>query len=74
MTVKYPHVKVQLTGQDGNAFAIISRIRRAILNTPGPHGGYGRSMAAASQWVQEATECGSYDELLALAMETVTVI
>ena len=28
-TPRYPHVKVQLTDQDGNAFAIIGRCRQA---------------------------------------------
>ena len=30
MTVKFPDVTVPLVGQDGNAFAIIGRTRRAL--------------------------------------------
>ena len=64
--IMYPQVTVQLTGQDGNAFAIITRVRAAIDVTVGRDEG----MA----WQVGAMMCSSYDELLALAMETVTVI
>lgn len=30
MAVKYPDVKVQLSGMDGNAFFIIVRVRKAL--------------------------------------------
>ena len=29
-TVKYPKIKVKLIGEDGNAFAIIGRVRQAL--------------------------------------------
>ena len=28
--IKYPNVKVQLVGQDGNAFAILGNVQRAM--------------------------------------------
>ena len=28
--VKYPEIKVKLVGQDGNAFAILGRVRKAL--------------------------------------------
>lgn len=31
MTPKYPDVTVMLTGQDGNAFAVLGRCREAAL-------------------------------------------
>ncbi len=31
MTPKYPHVQVQLTGEDGSAPAIIARCRQAAM-------------------------------------------
>ena len=32
MQVKFPNVKVKLTGGDGNAFAVISAVKRALKN------------------------------------------
>lgn len=32
MTPKYTDIEVQLTGQDGNAFAIIGRVSKALKN------------------------------------------
>lgn len=29
MNIKYPYIKVQLSGEDGNAFAILARCNRA---------------------------------------------
>ena len=29
-TTKYPDVEVQLVGEDGNAFAIMARVQRAL--------------------------------------------
>ena len=30
MEVKYPNIKVQLTGNDGNAYAVLGNVRRAM--------------------------------------------
>ena len=46
---------VELTGNDGNAFAILGRVRRAILRSNHPE--------LAEQFIQEAT-AGDYDHLL----------
>lgn len=64
--IMYPDVTVQLTGQDGNAFAIMGTIAKAIRAA--------RGTEEADQWIFRATECGSYDELLVLAQTTVHVI
>lgn len=64
-TVKYPNVQVQLVGEDGNAFAIIGRVSRALKRAG--------HREAATEWCAAAMACGSYDALLRLAMETVDV-
>lgn len=64
--VKYPNVTVKLIGEDGNAFAIIGAISRALRREV--------SADAAQQYQKEATSCTSYDELLQHAMSTVEVI
>lgn len=62
---KYPDVRVQLTGEDGNAYSIIGRIAKALRREV--------SNDAATEFTTAAFDCGSYDELLVLAMETVDV-
>ena len=61
--IAYPHITVQLTGHDGNAYAIIGRIAQALRREAGTH--------AADMFTEAAFSCTSYDELLALAMRTV---
>jgi hypothetical protein len=61
----YPDITVQLTGRDGNAYAIIGAVARELRRQVGD--------AAATAFAAAAFECGSYDELLQLAMATVTV-
>lgn len=60
MGVKYPNVYVPLIGEDGNAFAIIARARRAAQRAGVP----GDEVAAFST---EATS-GDYDHLLQTVM------
>ena len=55
---------VQLTGEDGNAFAILGRVRRAILHSNHPE--------LAEQFLQEAT-ASDYDNVLMTCMRYVTV-
>ena len=55
---------VELLGHDGNAFAILGRVRRAILRSNHPE--------LADQFLQEAT-AGDYDHLLATCFIYVTV-
>lgn len=54
---KYPDVTVQLSGEDGNAFFIISRVRRALRRA-----GYGVDVQDA--FSREA-KSGTYNHLLA---------
>jgi hypothetical protein len=63
--VQYPDITVQLSGSDGNAFAIIGNVARAIQRAKGRE--------AADEYRTAAMACGSYDELLVHAMRTVDV-
>ena len=63
--IEYPEIEVTLTGEDGNAFAIIGRVSKAIRQNRGP--------SEASAFTDAATSCGSYGELLSLAARTVVV-
>ena len=64
--VQYPDVTVQLTGQDGNAFAIIGAVQREIRRVRGPE--------AAETYSKEAMQSESYDALLRHAVRTVNVL
>lgn len=64
--VKYPHVKVQLVGLDGNAFSILGRTARALRN-----GGVPKD--EIDKFYKEATS-GDYDNLLRTVMAWVTEI
>jgi hypothetical protein len=56
---------VQLTDRDGNAYAILGRIRRAILESDHPE--------LVQAFMEEATS-GDYDHLLATCFKYVTVV
>jgi hypothetical protein len=60
----YPHVEVQLSGRDGNAFAILGVVQGALRRQVGE--------TEASVFYEEATS-GDYDHLLQTAMRWVTV-
>ena len=55
---------VQLTGKDGNAFAILGRVRRAIVKSNHPE--------LAEAFMQGAM-AGNYDHLLTTCMRYVNV-
>jgi hypothetical protein len=61
----YPAVAVQLSGIDGNAYAIIGRVAAALRRQVGNE--------AADTFTTAAHACTDYDRLLQLAMDTVTV-
>jgi hypothetical protein len=65
MTPKYPDITVQLTNEDGNAFAVLGRVNRALRQA-------GISPAERDAFVQEAT-AGDYDALLQTVMRWVEV-
>ena len=62
--VKFPDVKVELVGNDGNAFAILGRVSKALRRA-----GHGD---AVTQFQADATS-GDYDHLLQTCMEYVEV-
>ena len=64
--IKFPTATVQLTGEDGNAFAIIARTRRAMLDD-------GVAPEDVGMFMADAYRCESYGALLALVRRTVTV-
>ena len=65
MDIKFPNVKVNLSGEDGNAYFIIGRVRKALKRA-------GVSEADVEAFTQEAT-AGNYDHLLQTVMKTVDV-
>jgi len=58
-------IEVQLSGNDGNAFAIMAAVRRALKTA-------GATPEELSQY-QEESMSGDYDHLLRVAMEWVEV-
>lgn len=60
----YPDVTVKLVGEDGNAFAILGRVRRALRDAG--------HADAAQQFMTEAMS-GDYDHLLRTAARYVEV-
>ena len=64
MEVLYPEVEVRLTGNSGNAFAILGAVQKGLRQGPGKE--------AAAAFMAEAM-AGDYDHLLQTAMKYVTV-
>ena len=62
-TIRFPHVTVQLTGEDGNAFAILGRVCKALRRA-------GVGDDAIKQFQKEAMS-GDYDDLLRTCMRWV---
>jgi hypothetical protein len=54
---------VQLVGTDGNAYSVIGTVKRALIAD-------GQS-ERATEWVQQALRCPSYDALLQLVFDYV---
>jgi hypothetical protein len=65
MLTKFPEVTVKLVGTDGNAFAILAAVSRAMRRA-------GIEKTQINEFVDEATS-GDYDHLLQTAMNTVNV-
>jgi hypothetical protein len=56
---------VKLVGEDGNAFSIMGRVRKALMQA-------GADQEYIDRYLSEATS-GDYDHLLAVSMEYVDV-
>ncbi len=63
MPAKYPHIKVKLSGENGNIFFILARVREAMRRA-------GLSDDAIEAFTKEA-KSGDYDHLLQTVMKTV---
>jgi hypothetical protein len=63
--VKYPNIEVELCGQDGNAFAILGTVVRALKRGGVPE-------EEIREFKEQATS-GDYDNLLRTCMEWVDV-
>lgn len=64
--VKYPNISVVLIGEDSNVFSIISRVSFALRNG-------GVSKEEISDFTNKCFSAGSYEEVLGLVMETVSI-
>lgn len=64
-TPRYPNIEVQLSGEDGNAFAIMGAVRRALRRADVPN-------AEIEEFSREAM-AGDYDHLLQTCMRWVDV-
>jgi len=64
--IKYPEIEVQLTGNDGNAYAIMGAVRRALKRAR-------VSADEIDEYVKQSMS-GDYDNLLRVAMSWVTVL
>jgi hypothetical protein len=62
--VRYPDVHVQLSGEDGNAYSIIARTRKALRRAGVPK-------TEIEAYSKEATS-GDYDHLLSTTMAWVS--
>jgi hypothetical protein len=66
MTPKYPEIEVQLTGEDGNALAIVGRVRKALRRE-------GVTEEQIIEFMDEALS-GNYDNLIQTVNEWVEVL
>lgn len=62
---KYPQISVDMVGQDGNAFAIMGRVTKAMRRA-----GLGNDIQQA---FRDEAMSGDYDNLLRVVMNTVNV-
>lgn len=65
MDVRYPHVRVKLVGKDGNAFAIMGEVIKALKKA-------GASSKEVAQFQQEAMS-SDYNNLLLTCLKWVDV-
>ena len=66
MEPKYPAIEVKLLGTEGNAFAVLARVSKALKEA-------GVSKEQRDAFYAEATS-GDYDHLLATCMRWVEVV
>ena len=61
MKIRHPHIRVQLSGEDGNAFAIITRSRARAREA-------GLPQTEIDAFVAECLSSGSYERLIQTAL------
>ena len=66
MDIKFPEIKVRLTGSDGNAFAIIGTVNKALKRA-------NVSKEDRDTFMAEA-KSGDYDHVLQTCLKTVNVV
>jgi hypothetical protein len=64
--VKFPHVRVQLTGTDGNTFSLLGKVTKEMKREKVP-------TADITALTNGVFECKSYEETLSLLAKTVDV-
>jgi len=64
--IKYPDIEVKLIGEDGNAFAIMGRVQRALKDNGVPK-------EEINEYLDES-KSGDYDNLIVTATRWVTVV
>lgn len=67
MIIKYPNIKVKLTGQDGNAFNLIGLVRKALAKNK-------IDSQEITNFTNDCKLSESYDDLLIKLMTYVEVI
>ncbi len=63
---KFPHIEVQLTGVDGNAFSVMGTVTRAMKRDP-------EAKLLVNDFMEEAMS-GDYDHLLQTCTKWVEVV
>lgn len=63
--VKYPEIEVELSGHDGNAFAVMGAVRKALSR-------YGVPKDEIEEYIKQSMS-GDYDNLLQVADNWVTI-
>ena len=63
--VKYPEIEVELSGHDGNAFAVMGAVRKALSRNGVPKD-------EIEEYIKQSTS-GDYDNLLQVAYNWVTI-
>ena len=64
--IKHPDIEVELVGSDGNAFAIMGKVQKALRQ-------HGVPKEEINEYLTES-QSGDYDNLLATATRWVTVL
>lgn len=64
----YPHIEVQLTGEDGNVYNIIAQVSKALKKDKEA------GVDAARRFTENALASNNYNDVIQLAIETVRVL